>query len=429
MVFWAACCAYSAAAEDVKQHAGHFLGTVSFPITCSEQAQTEFNRAVALLHHMTYPLAREAFERVATIDRRCAMAHWGIAMTLFQPLWPTRPGPDALQRGWEAVQKAKSLEPPTERERLFVATGEAFFLEPASSDYWARIRRWEQAAERVYAAFPDDSDAAAFYALALLATAPSNATSRAHADRAAEILLQVYRRNPDHPGAMHYLVHANDVPGRERESLEITRKYDVGRAAQPACAAHADAYLYPPRRLERGDSRQPAGGGRRVGVSGGRARRVRVGRVPSRDRIPRVRVPPEGRGRSRPPRRSGGFAQRLAWNPRSRWPFTWHRHKRATPSNVAPGTKRHYSLPANPQPSTGTVSHGPKPSRASPRVRVRRTWAISRRPATPCNVSMSSKQPPAARARICLRATSRCFASSSQRGSPTPGSNPTSALR
>ncbi len=243
MVFWAACCAYSAAAEDVKQHAGHFLGTVSFPITCSEQAQTEFNRAVALLHHMTYPLAREAFERVATIDRRCAMAHWGIAMTLFQPLWPTRPGPDALQRGWEAVQKAKSLEPPTERERLFVATGEAFFLEPASSDYWARIRRWEQAAERLYAAFPDDSDAAAFYALALLATAPSNATSRAHADRAAEILLQVYGRNPDHPGAMHYLVHANDVPGRERESLEITRKYDAVAPRNPH-ALHMPTHIY-----------------------------------------------------------------------------------------------------------------------------------------------------------------------------------------
>jgi tetratricopeptide (TPR) repeat protein len=231
------------AGVQVQQHAGHSLGTVDFPIICSEQAQVEFNRAVALLHHMTYPQAREAFQQVATTDPQCAMAHWGIAMTLFQPLWPTRPGPDALQRGWEEVQKAKALQPRTERERLFVAAAEAFFLEPASSDYWRRIRRWEQAMERTYASFPDDPEAAAFCALAHLATAPSDTISRAHSDRAAEILLTVYKRNPDHPGAMHYLIHANDVPGRERESLEITRKYETVAPDNPH-ALHMPTHVY-----------------------------------------------------------------------------------------------------------------------------------------------------------------------------------------
>ena len=225
------------------QHADHPLGTVDFPISCSGEAQAQFTRAVALLHHMTYPQAREAFERVDTTDPQCAMAHWGIAMTLFQPLWPTRPRPEALQRGWEAVQKAKALQPPTERERSFVAAAEAFFLEPSSSDYWLRIRRWEQAMEKVYASFPNDPEAAAFFALAHLATTPSNTISRAHSDRAAEILLGVYKRNPDHPGAMHYLVHANDVPGRERESLEITRKYD-GAAPRNPHALHMPTHIY-----------------------------------------------------------------------------------------------------------------------------------------------------------------------------------------
>src|SRR5437762_2420041 len=95
-------------AAQLQQHAGHTMGTVNFPISCSPGAQTEFNRAVTLLHHMTYPQAREAFQRVATVDPKCAMAHWGFAMTLFQPLWPTRPGPAALQAGWQAVEKAKS---------------------------------------------------------------------------------------------------------------------------------------------------------------------------------------------------------------------------------------------------------------------------------------------------------------------------------
>ena len=229
--------------HEVSQHAGHPLGTVDFPITCTEQAQVEFNRAVTLLHHMTYPQAREAFRQVTATDPRCGMAHWGIAMTLFQPLWPTRPGVEERQRGWEAVQKAKALELPTERERLFVAAAEAFFFEPLGSDYWLRIRRWEQASEKLYAAIPDDPNATAFYALAHLATAPSNSISRANSDRAAEMLLRVYERNPDHPGAMHYLVHANDVPGRERDSLEITRKYDAAAPRNPH-ALHMPTHIY-----------------------------------------------------------------------------------------------------------------------------------------------------------------------------------------
>lgn len=225
------------------QHAGHALGKVDFPVSCSDQAQAEFNRAAALLHHMTYPQAREAFRQIAATDPRCAMAQWGVAMTLFQPLWPTRPGPEALQQGWEAVQKAKALEPPTERERLFVAAAEAFFLDPASPDYWLRIRRWEQASEKLFAAFPDDPEAAAFYALAHLAVAPADATSRAYSERAAKILLRVYERNPDHPGAMHYLVHANDAPGRERESLEITRKYETAAPNNPH-ALHMPTHIH-----------------------------------------------------------------------------------------------------------------------------------------------------------------------------------------
>jgi hypothetical protein len=228
---------------EVQRHAGHPLGTVHFPVSCSDAAQREFDHALALLHHMTYPQAREGFQQVATTDPRCAMAHWGVAMTLFQPLWPTRPRPEALQQGWDAVQKATALQPATERERLFVAAAEAFFLEPASSDYWLRIRRWEAASEKVYAALPEDPEAAAFYALAHLATAPSNAISREHSDRAAAILLRVYERNPDHPGAMHYLLHANDVPGRERESLEITRKYEAAAPRNPH-ALHMPTHIH-----------------------------------------------------------------------------------------------------------------------------------------------------------------------------------------
>lgn len=225
------------------RHGGHDLGVVNFPVSCSAEAQREFNHAVALLHHMTYPQARVAFQRLETIDSRCAMAYWGEAVTLFQPLWPTRPGPAVLQQGWAAIEKAKALQPPTQREQLFIAAAEAFFLDPTSQDYWLRIRRWEAAMEKLYNAFPNDPEAAVFYALAHLATTPSDKITRANADRAAEILLRVYRRNPNHPGAMHYLVHANDVPGRERELLEITRKYDSIAPNNPH-AIHMPTHIY-----------------------------------------------------------------------------------------------------------------------------------------------------------------------------------------
>lgn len=222
---------------------GASLGRVDFPVSCTAPARAELERAVALLHHMTYPQAREAFENVAQIDPRCAMAHWGVAMTLFQPLWPTRPGPEELRRGQSAVEAAEALAPPTERERLFVAAVAAFFRDPASSDYWARIRRWEEGMERLHGAYPEDPEAAAFYALAHLAAAPAGELSPARSARAAEILLAVYDENPDHPGAMHYLVHANDTPGRERESLDIVRKYQTVAPRNPH-ALHMPTHIF-----------------------------------------------------------------------------------------------------------------------------------------------------------------------------------------
>jgi tetratricopeptide (TPR) repeat protein len=232
----------AAAPPAEAQHETHSLGTVTMTVGCAAAAQAEFNRGLALLHHMTYPQARSAFERVASLDPACAMAHWGVAMTLFQPLWPTRPSPADLRRGWEAVERANALSM-TDRERKFMATAEAFFREPESADYWLRIRRWRTATADLHASLPDDIEAGAFHALALLATAPTDTGARASADQAATILLGIHARAPDHPGANHYIVHSSDVTGRERESLEITRKYDEVAPRNPH-ALHMPTHIY-----------------------------------------------------------------------------------------------------------------------------------------------------------------------------------------
>jgi tetratricopeptide (TPR) repeat protein len=216
---------------------------VHFPVSCGAESQPDFDRAVTLLHHMTYPQARATFAALAARKPDCAMAQWGIAMTLFQPLWPTRPGPDDLRAGWEAVRKAQAAPAPSAREQLFIDAAAAFFREPESTDYWQRIERWEAAMAALHAAYPQDTEATVFYALALLAAARPGPSTLEHAQAAAALLQTVLRTNPDQPGAMHYLIHANDVPGREHEDLATLREYEAVAPDNPH-ALHMPTHIY-----------------------------------------------------------------------------------------------------------------------------------------------------------------------------------------
>ena len=227
-------------------------------VSCAPPARAEFDRGLVLLHHMSYPEAREAFSRAVQVDGRCAMGHWGVAMTLFQPLWPTRPGAAELHRGREAVGTAAALDAPTARERSLIASAQAFYREPAG-DYWVRIRRWEQALAETHVAHPGDDEITALRALALLAVAPADTASRGHAERAAELLLGILERDPHHPGAQHYLVHANDAPGREGKSPEVVRRYAADAPDNPH-AVHMPTHIY----VRQGDWSAVVAGNRRA---------------------------------------------------------------------------------------------------------------------------------------------------------------------
>jgi hypothetical protein len=231
------------AAAEASHHEEQGLGTVEFPISCAPEAQEEFERGVALLHHMMYVEARNTFKALAEEHPECAMAKWGVAMTLFQPLWPTRPSPEALAEGWEAVQAAKELAPDDERERAFIAATEAFFQDPESTDYWARIHRFEEASYEIYQAYPEDREAAAFYALSHLATAAQAEEPSVHNAESAEVLLAIYDQEPTHPGAVHYTIHANDIDTRASESLEVVRSYDDIAPSVPH-ALHMPTHIF-----------------------------------------------------------------------------------------------------------------------------------------------------------------------------------------
>ena len=228
------------------QQTGHDhgdIGVVDFQVSCDPAVQRDFDRAVGMLHHMMYQQARQAFTRIAEQDPECGMAHWGLAATLFQPLWPARPSAEDRQRGWEAVQRAKDLGVETPRERALLAATEAFFRDPQQDEWWPRIRRWNAALQEAYQQQPADAEIAAFYALSLLAAGQVADDQRAHNARAAGILAKLHEQERRHPGASHYTIHANDIVGRAGESPGIVRGYDEIAPHVPH-ALHMPSHIY-----------------------------------------------------------------------------------------------------------------------------------------------------------------------------------------
>lgn len=226
-----AACAGEPGAED----AGTRLGTVDFPTSCSPDVQPELERGLALLHHMMYEQARDVFGDAAAREESCAMAHWGVAMSRFQPLW----GSARVEEGRGPAERAVALEPPTDRERAYARAVHAFFR-GEDLRLSERIRRWESAVEELHSSFPDDREAQSLYALAHLAVDPSDASRQ---DRADSLLREVHGAMPRHPGAIHYAIHVHDVEGRAEDGIEFARAYDDIAPSVPH-ALHMPSHLY-----------------------------------------------------------------------------------------------------------------------------------------------------------------------------------------
>ena len=219
------------------------LGSVEFGADCDEAARAGFDRALALMHHMMYVQAREAFVAVREADPDCAMAWWGEATTLFQPLWGTRPSEAELARGWASISRATDLaENP--REQALIEASRAFFRDPETADFRDRLEAWIAGMESAWQDWPDDHDIAALHALALLTRAMSETESRAELhDRAEDILRAVWAETPTHPGAIHYMIHATDVDGRAENALDMVEAY-AEIAPHTAHALHMPSHIY-----------------------------------------------------------------------------------------------------------------------------------------------------------------------------------------
>jgi tetratricopeptide (TPR) repeat protein len=217
--------ASSALAPTRPANAAGPWGEVHFAISCEASVQATFDQAVAMLHSFEFGAAAKAFTAVAHDDPTCAMAYWGLATTAMGSLFAGRTGPVALEKGWDLVQQAKTLGAKTAREQAYIAAAEAFYRDADKRDQGQRMRAYTDALEQIYIKYPDDPEAEIFYGYAVAALAPPTDKTYAYELKGAAILEKAFARNPNHPGAAHYLIHAYDHTPIAARGLAAARRY------------------------------------------------------------------------------------------------------------------------------------------------------------------------------------------------------------
>ena len=200
------------------------FGNVNFAISCDAAVQPGFNRAVAILHSFGYEKAAGAFAEIAEKDPACGMAYWGLAMTYYHPIWEA-PNPTGLKQGWASVERAKLAGAKTQRERDYIAAIEVFYKDSDKLDHRTRTLAYEKAMEHLQASYPDDREAAIFYALAVRGNAPPSDKTYANQKKAGAILEKVFAEQPEHPGLAHYIIHCYDYPTLADSALDAARRY------------------------------------------------------------------------------------------------------------------------------------------------------------------------------------------------------------
>jgi tetratricopeptide (TPR) repeat protein len=239
---------YLAADEEGPGHDAHHhedlteaqLGTVHFPTSCSAAMQKPVERGVAMLHSFWYEEAEKEFEQIEKDDPQCAIAHWGLAMSLWHQLW-NRPELAVLQRGGGQLKHAEKMQA-TSREKDYIKALDAFYKHPNRS-YEKRAMAYSNAMEKVVQRNPDDHEAAAFYALSLLAAEPEHDPGDAYRKKAAAVLEKLFAEEPNHPGIPHYLIHTYDKPDMAHLGLPAARRYAQIAPAAPH-ALHMPAHIF-----------------------------------------------------------------------------------------------------------------------------------------------------------------------------------------
>ena len=217
------------------------LGSIEFPTSGSATAQPAFVKGVLLMHSFEYDDAKEAFVEAQNADPGFAMAYWGEAMTYNHAVWQ-RTAPDLARAALArlAPTPAERLaKAPTAREKDWMASLDALY---GPGDKLARDLGYAESMRRMHEKYPGDNEVAAFYALALLGTSHGGRDVSIYM-KAAAIVEQVYAKNPQHPGAAHYLIHSYDDPIHAPLGLRYADAYSkIAPAASHAL--HMPSHIY-----------------------------------------------------------------------------------------------------------------------------------------------------------------------------------------
>ena len=221
----AACSGEAPPAPRDDRPAPEQLGRVHFETSCRPEAGADFDRAVALLHSFSFAAANRAFQDVLAQDPDCAMAYWGQALTRWgNPFAGLKPQASIVE-GRAAIERGLATGMPTERERAYLDAAAELFRDAETTDQRTRMLAYERAMEGLHAQYPDDREAAMFYALAINQTALPTDKTYAQQIKAAGILEPLFAEQPEHPGLAHYIIHAYDHPPLAPRALNAARRY------------------------------------------------------------------------------------------------------------------------------------------------------------------------------------------------------------
>ncbi|MDB5575812.1 MAG: hypothetical protein JWR80_988 [Bradyrhizobium sp.] len=225
-----------ACADDEK------LGKVNFETSCKPDAQKLFNQGMLYQHSFWYRASQRTFEDVAKADPECGIAYWGGALSL---LWnPHVPTPvKNLADGAAMIAKGKSVGAKTQRERDYLDALAVMYADYEKVDHRTRIVAYAKAMEQLAQRYPDDDEAQIHYALALNTSASPADKTYASQLRGAAILEPIARRQPQHPGVAHYLIHLYDYPAIAEKGLEAAQRY-ARIAPAAAHAQHMPSHIF-----------------------------------------------------------------------------------------------------------------------------------------------------------------------------------------
>jgi hypothetical protein len=215
---------------------------VSFPVACGAEIQPRFDAALAALHSFWYGQALKEFTAITEARPDCAMAYWGIAMSVWNQIWAP-PTPTNLKKGSDAITQALALGGKTPREQAYLDALAAFYTDHDKLDHRTRAMAYMRKMEELAQRHSDDVEARIFYALSLLATADGLDKTYKNQLKAGAILEQVFAEKPQHPGPSHYIIHAYDYPALVDRALAAAQNYAICVTVVPH-AIHMPSHTY-----------------------------------------------------------------------------------------------------------------------------------------------------------------------------------------